>query len=101
MKKSGSLNRLLFFFIPLCNLGIPSIIICSEKFETETASLLSKSGFGINLGYYETVSAQKIKNTLSRLIQNYKLRTNMNKIGPKIIDGNGTKRVSKLIQEWI
>lgn len=87
--------------LELCNLGIPSIIICSEKFETETASLLSKSGFGINLGYYETVSAQKIKNTLSRLIQNYKLRTNMNKIGPKIIDGNGTKRVSKLIREWI
>ena len=86
--------------LELSKLGIPSIIICTEKFETETASLLSKSGFGINLGYYEKLSNQKIKNAISRLIQDYKLRTEMNSIGPKIIDGNGTKRVCKLIKEW-
>ena len=86
--------------LELSKLGIPSIIICTEKFETETASLLSKSGFGINLGYYEKLSNQKIKNAISKLIQDHKLRTEMNSIGPKIIDGNGTKRVCKLIEEW-
>lgn len=87
--------------LELCKLGIPSIVVCTEKFENETASVLQNAGFGVNLGYYKEVTENKIVNATKMLIENYKLRCNMNKSGQKIIDGNGTRRVSCLIKEWV
>lgn len=87
--------------LELCKLGIPAIVICTEKFENETASILSDSGFGINLGYYRNVSKSMVINAINTLTKNYKLRCKMNKNGKKIIDGCGTERVSKLIMEWM
>jgi spore coat polysaccharide biosynthesis protein SpsF len=87
--------------LELASLGIPSIIICTEKFETETANLLTKLKYGINLGYQTNVSDKRIKNTLSVLFQNYKLRAKMNEYGPKIIDCKGTSRISNLIRGWL
>lgn len=87
--------------LELCRLGIPSIIICGASFENETASLLATSGFGINLGYTKKISKEKIAVISKELMMNYEERRKMNKIGQKLIDGNGTKRVSNIIERMI
>ena len=87
--------------LELCCLGIPSIIICGESFENETASLLAKKGFGINLGYNKKISKEKIAVVSKELMMNYEQRKKMNKMGQKLIDGNGTKRVSSIIERMI
>tara|TARA_B100000029_G_scaffold17500_2_gene17923 strand:- start:3950 stop:5698 length:1749 start_codon:yes stop_codon:yes gene_type:complete len=87
--------------LELCYIGIPSIIICTEKFENETAKEISSCGFGINLGFQQNISNKRIKKTLSGLLENKKLRIKMNKIGPKIIDSKGSSRVSNLIEGWV
>ncbi len=87
--------------LELCHLGIPSIIICGASFENETSSLLATSGFGINLGYKKKLSKEKIAVMSKELMMNYEQRKKMNKVGVKLIDGNGTKRVSKIIERMI
>lgn len=87
--------------LELCSLGIPSIIICGASFENETASLLATNGFGINLGYTKKISKEKIAVISKELMMNYEERRKMNKIGQKLIDGNGTKRVSNIVERMI
>ena len=83
--------------LELCNLGIPSIILCGEEFENETSSLLEKNGFGINLGYKKKISKKEIALTVKKLMSNYQQRKNMNKIGKKLIDNEGIKRVTDIV----
>ena len=87
--------------LELCHLGIPSIIICGASFENETSSLLEKNGFGINLGYKKKLSKEKIAVTVKELMMNYQQRKTMNKIGQRLVDGNGVKRVSDIILRMI
>jgi len=86
--------------LELAYLGIPSIVICSEKFEEETAKMMEKAGFGKNLGYFKNVSPTKIIKTTDELIENYIERKKMNQNGQKIIDSKGTKRVVEQIIKW-
>jgi len=64
--------------LELAGLGIPSIIICGEKFETETATYFSKNGFGLNLGFGKNITKKKIREATNELINNYQLRMSMN-----------------------
>lgn len=86
--------------LELSSLGIPSIVICSEKFEVETAKMIQKDGFGKNLGYYRNVSSEKIVKSTNELMENYKDRKEMNRKGIKIIDGKGIERVIEQIMKW-
>jgi len=85
--------------LELAYLGIPSIIVCSEKFEEETASKISKMGFGINLGYGEKISSKQIARKIELLSSNYQTRQKMNKRGRQIIDGKGGFKISQIIQK--
>jgi spore coat polysaccharide biosynthesis predicted glycosyltransferase SpsG len=87
--------------LELCHLGVPSIIICGASFENETSSLLEKNGFGINLGYNKKISEKKVGVTVKKLMVNYQQRKEMQKIGQKLIDGNGVKRVANIILRMI
>ncbi|MDE2589870.1 MAG: hypothetical protein KGL95_09440, partial [Patescibacteria group bacterium] len=83
------------------HLGIPSIVICGEKFELETANALQKKGFGINLGFGATVSKKKIALSTKHLLSDYALRKNMNHVGTKLIDGKGSERISEFITKLV
>jgi UDP-2,4-diacetamido-2,4,6-trideoxy-beta-L-altropyranose hydrolase len=83
--------------LELSRCGIPSIITCGEKLEEETAQLMQKLGFGINLGFSKRINSKKLMTTTSYLISDYSLRKKMNKIGPKLVDGRGANRVAKLV----
>jgi len=83
--------------LELCCVGIPSLIVCGAQFENETANLLQKKGFGINLGFGNQLPEKKIAWYTKRLLSNYNKRKKMNKIGRALIDGKGSKRVAKII----
>lgn len=87
--------------LELACVGLPSVIVCAEKFEIETARMMQKKGFGVNLGYGINVSKSEIKKNVEHIMQNYSLRKKMSLNGPKIIDGNGIYRVVKLIDSLI
>jgi UDP-2,4-diacetamido-2,4,6-trideoxy-beta-L-altropyranose hydrolase len=78
-------------------LGIPSIIVCAEKFENETAEFIEKIGFGINLGFGKNLPIEKITKTVKSLMNDYELRKTMNRVGKSLIDGNGTERIYNVI----
>ena len=83
--------------LELCRMGIPTIVVCGETFENETATILQKQGFGINLGFGKQLSEQIILNSTNELISNYKLRVSMNKASKSIIDDLGSNRVIDLL----
>lgn len=84
--------------LELAYLGIPSIIVCGEKFEEETALQISKMGFGINLGYGKKVSVKQLVIFFNSLSNNYQTRQKMNRKGRQIINGKGGFKISQLIQ---
>jgi len=85
--------------LELCRLGIPSLIVCGAPFENETASMLQRKKFGINLGYGGKLSERKISAATKRLLADYYKRKRMNKIGTSLIDGKGVERVSFIINK--
>jgi UDP-2,4-diacetamido-2,4,6-trideoxy-beta-L-altropyranose hydrolase len=82
-------------------LGIPSIVICGAKFENETAKLLEKNGFGVNLGFNNNLPKRKLISAVKNLITDYKTRQKMNTIGPRLVDGKGAHRVAQIIGSLI
>ena len=85
--------------LELSRTGIPSVVICGEKLEEETAILMEKKGFGINLGFSKSISMDKLAKKTQLLINDYELRKKMNKTGPKLVDGKGSFRITKIILE--
>jgi spore coat polysaccharide biosynthesis predicted glycosyltransferase SpsG len=87
--------------LELACLGIPSLVVCGEKFEEETAELLEKRGFCINIGFGGQLKSSKIHYYLTKIITDYTLRKKMHKIGPKLVDGKGSLRIAKILQTKI
>jgi spore coat polysaccharide biosynthesis protein SpsF len=85
--------------LELAYLGVPSIIICGEKFEEKTAKIIESMGYGINLGFGRNVSENKIYHTTKNMIINYRLRKKMNRNGRKLIDGKGLLRITEFIRD--
>ena len=83
--------------LELACVGVPSLVVCGEKFEIETANLLQKNNFGINLGFGKNLSKKKISRNIEFLKNNYTLRKKMNTHGQKLIDGKGVIRVKEFI----
>jgi len=86
--------------LELAYVGVPSLIICGEKFEVETANLLEKNNFGKNLGFGKNLSTTKIAKNIELISQNLTQRKKMKLNGQKIIDGNGVIRVKDLIKSY-
>jgi spore coat polysaccharide biosynthesis predicted glycosyltransferase SpsG len=87
--------------LELACLGIPSLVVCGEKFEEETAILLEKKDFCINTGFGGQLTSSKIHYYLTKIITDYALRKKMHKIGPKLVDGKGSLRIAKILQTKI
>ena len=87
--------------LELACIGLPSLIICGERFEIETAKLLEKHGFGKNLGFGKNVSTKKLNLEINTIINNFNKRKSMKLCGQTLIDGNGVFRAKKLVQSLI
>ena len=87
--------------LELCHLGIPSVIVCGEKFENETALLMEKNGFGINLGFGKDVSKTRIVQKTQELLENYDKRKKMNIAGKRLVDEKGVDRIIQIIKKMV
>ena len=81
--------------------GTPAVVICEELFEVETANRLQAFDTCVNLGYSRKVDRKKLRRAVSGLINDKEKRREMSIAGRKLVDGRGSERVSKLIQEAI
>ena len=84
--------------LELCKMGVPTLVVCGEEFENETANILEKNGFGKNLGFRKHLDEKRISLESQKIISNFSLRYLMNKNGKKIIDNQGTERILKLLE---
>lgn len=83
----------------LACLGVPTIVVCGETFEVETADRLQKEGFGINLGFGKYVDEKDVYNIVNQLVSDANLRIKMSIKGKELIDGSGIKRMVDAMTE--
>lgn len=81
----------------LACLGVPTLVVCGERFEVKTAKRLEREGFGLCLGFGEEIEEKEICNAVNRIMWNFKLRSVMNLNGKNLIDGKGIKRIKEEI----
>tara|TARA_B100001964_G_scaffold230728_1_gene284555 strand:- start:115 stop:1113 length:999 start_codon:yes stop_codon:yes gene_type:complete len=85
----------------LACIGVPTIVVCGERFEVGTAERMQKEGFGKNLGFGEDVDEMEIGGAVNHLRSDFKIRAMMVRKGKQLIDGQGTKRVvEKIIRSF-
>ena len=80
-------------------LGVPSIVVCGERFEVATAERLESYGVVLNLGFGYDVEGYSITSAVESSVKNFALREEMSKKGRALIDGRGCERIAKLISD--
>lgn len=79
--------------------GTPSIVICGEPFEEESAERLARTGVVIHLGYGWHLDYETLPGVVDKLAKDREVRTRMSRKGKKLVDGQGCQRIVKLIRE--
>jgi spore coat polysaccharide biosynthesis predicted glycosyltransferase SpsG len=85
----------------LASTGTPTIAICEETFEVETADRMQSFGTCISLGYQKKVDENQLNLSINKLLEDPSKRAEMSNIGRKLVDGRGSERASNLIQETL
>jgi UDP-2,4-diacetamido-2,4,6-trideoxy-beta-L-altropyranose hydrolase len=83
----------------LACLGIPCILIPSDKYQEKTAIALAKKGFGMNYGFWDD-DLDRFEQIISSMT-NQLIRKKMYVAGRKLVDGKGTSRIIKQIIKLI
>jgi UDP-2,4-diacetamido-2,4,6-trideoxy-beta-L-altropyranose hydrolase len=78
--------------------GTPSISICYDKNQGETAYYFQKAGVSINLGEFKKLKIEDLIGKLKELIDDKKKREKMGNKGKELIDGRGVYRVKEVIK---
>lgn len=91
---SGGSTNLEFAF-----LGLPGITIPFAQNQIMNCDTLHEIGITINLGWYESVKNEQVRDTLSTLCADYIQRQSMSTKGKMIVDGNGASRIVKILME--
>ncbi len=81
----------------LC-VGTPSLIICGERFEVETASRLEKAGAVVNLGFGGDMNYGQLPKAVEAFAMDVERRKQLSFRGKQLVDGCGCKRVLDLIR---
>ncbi len=81
----------------LC-VGVPCIALTQEYKELETTKEINKLGLVQNLGLYENLKGNELKNSIIQLKDNYNKRIKMSEKSKKLIDGCGCERIANLIE---
>lgn len=81
----------------LAFMGVPSILLYLAENQVMIAESLETAGASINLEWKQDSTPERIAETLSRVILDRGLRTEMSKQRRKIVDGTGAERVSRYL----
>jgi len=83
----------------LAFMGLPSVSIVLANNQIASAHGLDKQGVVINLGDQKNLTCDKLRDTVTYLLENADLRTNMASGGRELIDSRGGKRVVKALKQ--
>ena len=84
----------------LSALGVPSIIISSNKQQALYSDEFSSYGSSVHLGSAVGVSDKYISESCEGLMQDYKLRLNMSEKGKKLVDSSGLDRIWEAVSNF-
>ena len=77
----------------LSALGIPSVIISNNKQQALYSDIFSSYGSSIHLGSVDSVNSKYIRDTCINLMKNYKVRSNMSRVGKVLVAGDGLTKI--------
>jgi UDP-2,4-diacetamido-2,4,6-trideoxy-beta-L-altropyranose hydrolase len=77
--------------------GTPTITLLQADNQVKVTEAMEAKDAIINLGFGNQVTKKELKNNVKKLINDFALRKEMSQQGPKIIDGEGAKRVANYI----
>jgi UDP-2,4-diacetamido-2,4,6-trideoxy-beta-L-altropyranose hydrolase len=84
----------------LAYLGVPTCHIVIAENQIEIARHTEQRGFSINLGAPETLDADRVANSIGKLLGDVKRRESMSRSGQAIIDGQGARRVVEAMRQY-
>lgn len=77
----------------LAFMGLPTVTIVIAENQIEIAEGLSRSGFSINLGWFEQVRLDHIKESVEDLLRNQMERGRRTAQAARLVDGEGRQRI--------
>lgn len=83
----------------LCSVGTPSLVVCGEPFEVETAARLEEAGAVVNLGFGGDLDYAELPRAVEALSAGVEKRRQMSARGKQLVDGGGCERVVRLLRE--
>ncbi len=83
----------------LACVGTPSLIVCAERFEVETAGRLEAAGAVECLGFGEDVAEARLRPAVETLAGDLQRRQRMSACGMRLVDGRGCLRIVQLVKQ--
>ena len=80
--------------------GVPTIAICHDKNQLETAMQFQKEGACVNLGLFKKFKIKELILNIETLSRDSKTLEKMGQKGKKLIDCRGVYRVANIIKEF-
>ncbi len=81
--------------------GTPSLVVCAEPFEVETARRFEKAGAVLNLGFGGSLDYRRLPASVDDLAADAERRRAMSRCGKQLVDGKGCERIIRLIRERV
>jgi UDP-2,4-diacetamido-2,4,6-trideoxy-beta-L-altropyranose hydrolase len=83
----------------LAFMGLPNIVIVTADNQRGNAEALGTRQININLGWHQDISLEGIAEELEQLMMNAEQRSWMSERGQKLVDGDGGRRLSRIIAD--
>jgi len=85
----------------LAAVGTPSLVICGELFEIQTARRLEEAGAMVNLGFGGDLDYSGVAKAVDGLAEDLEWRRRLSLRGKSLLDGRGCERIVRLIRERV
>jgi spore coat polysaccharide biosynthesis predicted glycosyltransferase SpsG len=83
------------------SVGLPAIVLSSSPLNHAGSLAAEKEGGAVYLGDFRKITREDLSNAIRCLLKDARMRKALSARGRKLIDGRGTERVAKSIQELI
>jgi spore coat polysaccharide biosynthesis predicted glycosyltransferase SpsG len=78
--------------------GVPSLVVCAERFEIETARRFEEAGAAVNLGFGGDLENERLAQAVDALAGDAPRRAQLSRRGKELVDGRGCERIVELIR---
>lgn len=82
-----------------CSLGLPSLVITLAENQVHIAQSAAKAGVLKYIGYFNTVSVEKLCQTISTAFATEGILNNMSENAQTLVDGEGVMRVADIMEQ--